>query len=183
MERKKPRKPRKGRASEQCITRRGLHIHQKGDQIRALTGNRWDVASQGTEGVWYRVSFAGESPTCECAYHTTGKGCRCKHIAAVEHAKHGARPAGRARGAGANTSRRSSTRCSYRPRPPSARSWLRRRAWRAQTARKRRTPATDGTTAGTRRGRGTGAPHAGGGSGTTWALSTARCRACTSRWP
>ena len=22
---------------------------------------------------------------CECAYHTTGKGCRCKHIAAVEH--------------------------------------------------------------------------------------------------
>ena len=31
------------------------------------------------------VSFAGESPTCECAYHTTGKGCRCKHIAAVEH--------------------------------------------------------------------------------------------------
>ena len=31
------------------------------------------------------ASFAGESPTCECAYHTTGKGCRCKHIAAVEH--------------------------------------------------------------------------------------------------
>lgn len=28
----------------------------------------------------------GESLTCECAYHATGKGCRCKHIAAVEHA-------------------------------------------------------------------------------------------------
>ena len=85
MGRRKPRKPRKGRASEQAITRRGLHIYQKGDQIKALTGNRWDVASQGTEGVWYRVSFAGKSPTCECPYHTTGKGCRCKHIAAVEH--------------------------------------------------------------------------------------------------
>ena len=82
---KKPRKPRKGRTSEQCITRRGLRIYQKGDQIRALTGHRWDVASQSGEGVWYRVSFAGESPTCECTYHTTGKGCRCKHIAAVEH--------------------------------------------------------------------------------------------------
>ena len=31
------------------------------------------------------ASFAGESPTCECAYHATGKGRRCKHIAAVEH--------------------------------------------------------------------------------------------------
>ena len=86
MERKKPQKPRRGRVSEQCITRRGLCIYQKGDQIKALNGNRWDVASQSTEGVWYRVSFAGESPTCECAYHATGKGCRCKHIAAAEHA-------------------------------------------------------------------------------------------------
>lgn len=44
MRRKKPRKPRRCRASEQCITRRGLRIHQKGDQIKTLTGNRWDVA-------------------------------------------------------------------------------------------------------------------------------------------
>ena len=80
------RKPRKGRASEYSITRRGLRIYQKGDQTKALSGDRWDVASQGTEGVWYRVSFAGKSPTCECAYHTTGKRCRCKHIAAVKHA-------------------------------------------------------------------------------------------------
>ena len=58
------KKPRKGRATEQRITLRGLHIYQKGDQIKTLSGNRWDVASQGTEGVWYRVSFAGESPTC-----------------------------------------------------------------------------------------------------------------------
>ena len=48
------------------------------------------MASQGTEGVWCRVSFAGESPTCECAYHTTG------------------------RGAGADISRRSNTCCPYR---------------------------------------------------------------------
>ena len=59
------KKPRKGRASEQCITRRGLHIYQKGDQIKDIGGNRWDVASQSTEGAWYRVSFGGESPTCE----------------------------------------------------------------------------------------------------------------------
>ena len=44
------------------------------------------MASQGTKGVWYRVSFAGKNPTCECICHTTGKGCRCRHIAAVEHA-------------------------------------------------------------------------------------------------
>ena len=44
------------------------------------------MASQSTEGSWYRVSFAGESPTCECAYNITGTGCRCKHIAAVEQA-------------------------------------------------------------------------------------------------
>ena len=58
----------------------------EGDQIKALIGNRWDVASQGTKGVLYRVSFAGEGHICGCAYHTTGKGCRRKHIAAVEHA-------------------------------------------------------------------------------------------------
>ena len=86
MGHKKPRrKPRKGRASEQAITRRGLRIYQQGDQIKTLTGMRWDVASQSTEGKWYRVSFACESSTCECAYHTTGKACRCKHIAAIEH--------------------------------------------------------------------------------------------------
>ena len=62
MERKKLRKPRKGRASGNGIPRRGLHIYQKGDQIKTLTGNRWDVASQGTEGAWCRVSFAGEGP-------------------------------------------------------------------------------------------------------------------------
>ncbi len=44
------RKPRKGRASERSITRRGFYIYQKGDQIKAPGGNRWDVASQGTEG-------------------------------------------------------------------------------------------------------------------------------------
>ena len=42
---KAPRKPRKGRTSEQAITRRGRKIYAKGGQIRALAGNRWDVAS------------------------------------------------------------------------------------------------------------------------------------------
>ena len=79
----KPRKRRKGRAPEQCITRRGLYICQKGGQIKTLAWNRWDVNSE-CGGVWYRVSFAGESLMCECAYRTTGKECRCKHIAAVE---------------------------------------------------------------------------------------------------
>ena len=160
MGRKKPRKPRKGRASEQCITRRGLRIHQKGDQIKTLTGHRRDVASQSEEGVWYRVSFAEDSPTCECAYHTTGKG------------------------AVASISRRPRTRCSYRRRPHSARRLAsKRRSCAAQGARRRGMPVTDGTAASTRRGRGTDAPHADGGSGTTWVLSIAKYRVCTSRWP
>ena len=83
--RRNSRKLRKGRVVETAITRRGLRIYQRGGQIKAPKGNRRGVASQSTEGAWCRVSFAGESPTCECAYHTTGKGCRCKHIAAVEH--------------------------------------------------------------------------------------------------
>ena len=45
----------------------------------------WDVASQSTDGKWCRVSFELECSMCECAYHTTGKKCRCKHIAVVEH--------------------------------------------------------------------------------------------------
>ena len=57
---RKPRKRRRGRASERCMTRRGLRIYRKGDQIKTLTGNRWDVASQSAEGAWYRVSFTGE---------------------------------------------------------------------------------------------------------------------------
>ncbi len=58
MGRKKPRKPRNGRTSEQSMTRRGLRIYQKGDQIKTLTGHRWDVASQSEEGVRYGASFA-----------------------------------------------------------------------------------------------------------------------------
>ena len=34
------KKSRKGRTSEQAITRRGIHIYQKGDQIRIFGGNR-----------------------------------------------------------------------------------------------------------------------------------------------
>ena len=153
------RKPRKGRASEQSITRRGLDVYQKGDQIKALGGNRWDVASRGTEGVWYRVSLAGESPTCECAYHTTGNGCRCKHIAAAWHALLVSSEAALDRKVDVGEQDLSCPDC----------------------VGKRSTPVTDdGTAASTRRGRGTGALYAGGGSGTTRALSTAGCRARTS---
>ena len=55
---KAPKKPRKGRVSEQAITRRGRRICAKGGQIRTLTGNRWDVASQGTEGRWYKGEYS-----------------------------------------------------------------------------------------------------------------------------
>ena len=44
-----------GVVSEQAITRRGLKICQKGDQIKALTENRWDVASQSTDGIGCRL--------------------------------------------------------------------------------------------------------------------------------
>lgn len=76
---------RKGRVSEEVITRRGLAIYQKGGQIKAISKTSWDVASQNTEGKQYRVSFATSAPTCECRYHSTGNGSRCKHISAVEH--------------------------------------------------------------------------------------------------
>ena len=75
---------RKAGPSQQTITRRGLRICQKDSQIKALGGDQWDVASQGANNEWYRVSFAYDGPTCECAYHTRGRGRRCKHIAAVE---------------------------------------------------------------------------------------------------
>ena len=63
---------------------RGLHMYQKDDQIKTLTGNRWDVASRGAGGAWYRASFAGGSTARERPYRTTEKGRR--HAAAVGHA-------------------------------------------------------------------------------------------------
>ena len=81
-EREKPRKPRKGGAPGKDTTPCVLHIFQEGDQTKALSGNHRGVASQGAEGAWHRVSFAGETPTCECAYHTAGKGRR--HTAVAE---------------------------------------------------------------------------------------------------
>ena len=59
MGRKKPRRPRRGRASEQCTTRRGLQIYQKWDRIKTLGGYRWDVASQSERGCGGMVSLAG----------------------------------------------------------------------------------------------------------------------------
>lgn len=82
-EREKSRKPRKGVAPGKDTTPCVLHIFQEGGQTKALSGNRRGVASQGAEGAWHRVSFAGETPTYECAYHATGKGRR--HMAVVEH--------------------------------------------------------------------------------------------------
>ena len=161
MGRKKPRKPRNGRASEQCITRRGLRIHQKGDQIKTLTGHRWDVASQSEEGVWYRVSFAGDSPTCECAYHTTGKGCRCKHIAAVEHTL--------LISSDATFGKKVDVKEKESVLPRVQEEEVRPRRMAPRQAREEAEVQVY--------------PYADGGSGTIWVLSTARCRACTSRWP
>ena len=79
------RKQRKGRASEQSVDRRGRQIYEKDNQIKPLTGQRRDVASQSEEGVSYMVSLGCGRATCVCPYHVTGKGCRCKHIAAVEY--------------------------------------------------------------------------------------------------
>ena len=42
------------------------------------------MASQSVNNEWYRGSMSLEGPTCECKYHATGRGRRCKHIAAVE---------------------------------------------------------------------------------------------------
>ena len=75
---------RRGKVSQKTITRRGLRIYQKDGQIKALGGDRWDVASQSVNDEWYRVSMSLEGPTCECKYHATGRRRRCNHIAAVE---------------------------------------------------------------------------------------------------
>ena len=79
---------RRGRPSQHAITRHGLRICQKDGQIKALGGDRWDVASQSVNDEWYRVPMSLEGPTCECKYHATGRGRRCKHVAAVEAAVH-----------------------------------------------------------------------------------------------
>ena len=76
---------RRGRTSQQNIDRSGREIYEQGGQITVLTDKRCDVKSQSREGVTYRVSYGCGKFTCECPYHTTGKGCRCKHIAAVEY--------------------------------------------------------------------------------------------------
>ena len=75
---------RRGKVSQKTITRRGLRICQKDGQIKALGGDRWDVASQSVNDEWYWVFMSLEGPTCECKYHATGRGRRCKHVAAVE---------------------------------------------------------------------------------------------------
>ena len=81
-EREKPRKPRKGGAWGKDATLRVLHTFREGGQTKTLSGSRRGVAFQGAEGAWHRVSFAGETPICECAYHTAGKGRR--HTAVAE---------------------------------------------------------------------------------------------------
>ena len=58
------KKQRKGRISEQGIDRRGLHICEKGGQIKPLTGQIWDVELQSGEGVPYRVSLGCGKATC-----------------------------------------------------------------------------------------------------------------------
>ena len=75
-------KPRKGGARGKDATLRVLHTFREGGQTKTLSGSRRGVASQGAEGARYRVSFAGETPTCECAYHTAGNGRR--HTAVAE---------------------------------------------------------------------------------------------------
>ena len=76
---------RRGRTSQQNIDRSGREIYEQGGQIMVLTENRCDVKSQNREGVTYRVSYGCGKFTCECPYHTAGKGCRCKHMAAAEY--------------------------------------------------------------------------------------------------
>ena len=48
----------------------------------AGTGGMWHPSLMRAPGI---VSRMRQSPTCECECHTTGRQCRCKRIAAVEH--------------------------------------------------------------------------------------------------
>ena len=76
---------RKGRTTQQKIDKSGREIYEKGGQITVLTDKQCDVKSQTDEDKTYRVSYGLDKFTCECPYHLHGKGCRCKHIAAVQY--------------------------------------------------------------------------------------------------
>ena len=138
----------------------------------------------GCGGAWYRVSFAGESPTCRCSYHATGKGCRCRHMAAVEHDLPMSSEAALGRKVGINEHEPKCPGCKKRKYARDG--WYtgkhekRRRCRCAVCGRQfrdipgleyRRVP------------RPLGRPNCHIQHGTSRALSTAGCRACTSRWP
>ena len=64
----------KGRSSQYAITRSGLRICQKDGQIKALGGDRCDVASQGVNNEWYRVSMSLEGPRASASTTPRGRG-------------------------------------------------------------------------------------------------------------
>ena len=53
-------------------------------QIRILGAKRWEVASQSVAKKWYLVDLTENGFKCECKFHESRNGSRCKHIIAVE---------------------------------------------------------------------------------------------------
>ena len=51
----KKKTSQKGSVSENPIRERGLHIHQKDDQIRALSNRQQNMTSRSKKNLWYRV--------------------------------------------------------------------------------------------------------------------------------
>ena len=120
----------------------------------------WDVASQNTDGNRYWVSFEFEHSTCECAYHTTGKECGCKHIAAVEHLLLISSEAALGKKISVEEHELKCPTCKKKK-------FVRDGWYRGEYEDMQRYSA----------------PYANGGSETIWALSTVTYRVCSSHWP
>ena len=62
----------------------GVLIADTAKQIRSLGAGRWEVASQSVAKKWYPMDLTENGFKCECKFHESRNGSRCKHIIAAE---------------------------------------------------------------------------------------------------
>ena len=84
MTKEKAKKRLQNRPQTRKIERAGVLIADTAKQIRGLGARRWEVASQSVAKKWYLVDLTENGFKCECKFHESRNGSRCKHIIAVE---------------------------------------------------------------------------------------------------
>ena len=84
MAREKAKKRLQNAPRTRKIERAGVLIADTAKQIRSLGAKRWEVASQSVARKWYLVDLTENGFKCECKFHESRNGSRCKHIIAVE---------------------------------------------------------------------------------------------------